>query len=309
MNSDVAEIEEMDGTFRHEFGHYLDTAGVLPVPRSKRRMRNVYVSSSAARRLRDDHDAMLDAGRGARGAGETAEDLYRHLGVDLEEAVNGDIFEMQFADAVLKSHGGDEAAALLAIKKHEKRIGEWLKSRGVDFPYGEFLEYAGIGEVRHRGWAAAELAVHLARGGTARGVVEVLKIAEEAAGLARNAAKQRALQRLRDFVGNLTDEKYAHLRGGDYYRHGQPLLFKTEVGEIRALHLAEAFANYMDLRYDPDAQGRVRFKIAQLLFPATTRRLGEILEEIGNGDHPINSGRDYAAENNLGAARKQKKAR
>lgn len=67
MNSDVAEIKEMNSTFWHEFGHFLDTAGVLPVPRSKRRMRNVYISSAAAKRLRDDHDAMLDAGRGAPG--------------------------------------------------------------------------------------------------------------------------------------------------------------------------------------------------------------------------------------------------
>lgn len=54
-------------------------------------------------------------------------------------------------------------------------------------------------------------------------------------------------------------------------------------------------------------RGRVRLEVAQRLFPATTRRLGEILEEIGNGDHPINTGRDYTAENKLGAGRKTRR--
>jgi len=70
------------------------------------------------------------------------------------------------------------------------------------------------------------------------------------------------------------------------------------------MNLAEDFANYVDLRYAPDRMG---YNLAERMFPATTRRFGEILDEIGNGDHRYKSGRDHAAENKLTAARKPKK--
>jgi len=69
------------------------------------------------------------------------------------------------------------------------------------------------------------------------------------------------------------------------------------------MNLAEGFANYIDLRYAPD---RMEYNLAERMFPATTRRFGEILEEIGNGEHRYESGRDYGAENKLTATRKRK---
>ena len=69
----------------------------------------------------------------------------------------------------------------------------------------------------------------------------------------------------------------------------------------------EGFANYVEMRYDKSPQGQLRYKLARRMFPATTRRFGEILDEIGNGEHRYKSGRDHAAENKLTAARKPKK--
>lgn len=86
-------------------------------------------------------------------------------------------------------------------------------------------------------------------------------------------------------------------------------LFKTEVGAIHDRNLSEGFANYVEMRYDDSARGRLRYKLAQRMFPATTRRFGEILEEIGNGEHRYvpKGGRDHASENTLSATRKPKK--
>ena len=69
------------------------------------------------------------------------------------------------------------------------------------------------------------------------------------------------------------------------------------------MNLAEDFANYVDLRY---ARYRMGYNLAERMFPATTRRFGEILDEIGNGEHRYESGRDYGAENKLTATRKRK---
>ena len=70
------------------------------------------------------------------------------------------------------------------------------------------------------------------------------------------------------------------------------------------MNLAEDFANYVDLRYAPDRMG---YNLAERLFPATTRRFGEILDEIGNGEHRYESGRDHGAENKLTAATRKRK--
>jgi len=295
--------EAKAGTFRHEFGHFLDTTGHLPVPRSKRRWRLVYLSSRAAKELREDHGAILNAEARAAGAIETAEDLYRHLGVDAA-GVDAWNFSENFVDAMLKLHGGDEAAALLAIKQHEKRIAEWLKSRGVDFPYEELLNYVDTDDVYYRGWAAMRLGVRLAQGDTVRGVNYVLGIGKKAAFIAKNTLKERYFDRLRDYIGALTNERYKFLRGDDYYKRWNIRLFKTEVGgAIHEKNLAEGFANYIDMRYAPDRMG---YNLAERMFPATTRRFGEILEEIGNGEHRYESGRDHGAENRLTATRKRK---
>jgi len=61
------------------------------------------------------------------------------------------------------------------------------------------------------------------------------------------------------------------------------------------------------MHYDPGPRSRIRLRLAERMFPATTRHFGEILDEIGNGEHPLKSGRDYAAENKLTAGRKTKK--
>jgi len=304
VDSSLKFDKEYAGTFRHEFGHYLDTNGHLPLPRSKRYSRPVYLSSRAAKELRDDHDKIMAAETKAAGAGETAEDLYRHLGVDLDE-FDADFYEYHLGDKMLNLHGGDEAAALLAIKKQEKRIGEWLKSRGVDFPYEELLNHVGADDMHMRGQAAMRLAVEIARGDRTRGINHALGIGLDTAASAKNTFKLRKLARLRDYIGALTNERYSHLRGEGYYKKGTVRLFKTEVGTISDLNLAEGFANYMDLRYD--AGGRMEYDLAKRMFPATTRRFGEILDEIGNGEHAYDSGRDYATENKLTATRKREK--
>ncbi|MDD9800262.1 MAG: hypothetical protein OXU29_07355, partial [Gammaproteobacteria bacterium] len=290
-------------TFRHEFGHYLDVDGALPHP-TRRRARNTYLSSRAAKQLREDHANLPVAGARAPGAAETAEDIYRRLGVDMD-GFSSEFFHHHLSDKMLKLHGGDEAAALLAVKKHEKRIAEWLKSKGVDFPYEELLDYIDETRPLQRGGAAMELAVYLARGDDILGLSKALKYGDKSH-TARNLGKAEEFRMFEDFVGSLTNNKYSKGHTNGYYARGVQL-FKTEVGTIHDKNLSEGFANYVEMRYDKSPQGQLRYKLARRMFPATTRRFGEILDEIGNGEHRYKSGRDHAAENKLTAARKPKK--
>jgi len=247
--------------------------------------------------LRDDLDNLPAAGAKARGVDETARELYRHLGVDLEGFGEGQ-FHSHLGAKMLARHGGDEAAALAAIKKEEKRIGAWLKARGVDFPYEELLDYVDETRPLKRGEAAMDLAVRLARGDDFQAISNALQTGHEAAIIAHRAARKEEFLMFRDFVGSLSARKYGEGHSAGYYRRGMPL-FKSGVGEIYDRHLSEGFANYVEMRYDPDPRSRIRLRLAERMFPATTRRFGEILDEIGNGEHAYKSGRDHAAENTL----------
>lgn len=149
-----------------------------------------------------------------------------------------------------------------------------------------------------------ELGVHLARGDDIFAIGRVLEKARNSARHAGNVARMDEALMFEDFIGSLTNNKYSTGHRPGYYTKGIRL-FETDVGAVYDKNLSEGFANYVEMRYDDSARGRMRYKLAQRMFPATTRRFGEILDEIGDGEHAYESGRDYGAENKLASGRKR----
>lgn len=291
------------GTFRHEFGHYLDVSGALPHPRRRKQLRGSYPSTTAAKPLKKDHDNLPTPSAQAQSAGETAEDLYRAIGVNLDN-FDPKHFEYQLGEHALRLHRGDKSQALEAVKQFETRIAAHLKSKGIDFPFDDLIRYLDIADPLERGWASAELAVHLLRGDPMRGIDNALEYGVAYAGT-KELGRAKSLGYLQDYFGALTNNRYGAGHTVDYFKIDGNRLLKTDIGVIHERNLSEAFANYIEMRYDTSEAGKFRYALARKYFPETARRFDNLLDEIGEGKHPINSGRDYVAESKVTTPRKR----